>query len=45
LTSTSVIGYRAGVVDRLAVGVFRSAMLAVHERFAKGLRRDGHTEA
>jgi hypothetical protein len=45
LTSTSVIGYRAGVVDRVAIGVFRSAMVAVHERFAKGRQRDAHTEA
>src|SRR5687768_4177887 len=45
LTSTSVIGYRAGVVDRVAIGVFRSAMVAVHERFAKGMRRNGHTDA
>jgi hypothetical protein len=40
-----VIGYRAGVVDQVAVGVFRSAMVAVHKRFAKGMRRNGHTDA
>jgi hypothetical protein len=37
LTSTSVIGYRAGVVDRVAVGVCRSAMVAVHAQFVKGM--------
>jgi hypothetical protein len=42
LTSTSVIGYRAGVVDRVAVGVFRSAIVTLHELFAKGMRRDAH---
>jgi hypothetical protein len=38
LTSTSVIGYRAGVVDRVAVRVCRSAMVA----FMNGLRKEGN---
>jgi BON domain len=38
LTSTSVIGYRAGVVDRVAVRMFRSAMVA----FMNGLRKEGN---
>jgi hypothetical protein len=45
LTSTSMIGYRAEVVDRVAIGGFRSAMVAVYERFAKGRQRDAHTDA
>jgi BON domain len=30
-----MIGYRAGVADRVAVGVLRSAMVAVHVRLRK----------
>jgi hyperosmotically inducible protein len=38
LTSTSMIGYRAGVVDRVAVRMCRSAMVA----FMNGWRKEGN---